>query len=120
AMNFLAAEPGAEGLRLPQLGLALRRPHAPSTRPCVAGLRPEHLVEASRAAANACRFDARLVRLEWLGSDAYAQVEPALDSSPEIAAAGGAMPGPLIARLDAGAAPREGERLTLAFDPARL
>jgi len=129
AMNFLEAEPCEGGLRLPELGVELRRP-AP-TRPCVAGLRPEHLVEAGRAAPGACRFRALLVRLEWLGADAYAHVEPAAGQggAPPEAPAGGARTtrspliatrSPLIARLDAATTLREGEPLELAFDPERL
>jgi multiple sugar transport system ATP-binding protein len=86
------------------LTASARRAAAHAGRELLAGVRPEHLGEAS--GSGAATVESTVEFVEQLGDEGIVHVRAGTS--------------PLLGRLDAHAAPRPGERITLRFDPARL
>jgi multiple sugar transport system ATP-binding protein len=113
-MNFLPAAVSADGLRLEAPGLTLAVPpaleHAAAARrgrPVVIGLRPEHLVEAGRAA-----------RSDWVRiSMAVEMVEPL---GHEAIVHGRIAGEPVVAKLTPHGLPDAGSAIELAVDTSAM
>lgn len=135
AMNFLPAEVDGRRVVLPMLELELPleragRPAAGTGR-VVAGIRPEHLEDASLVGPDDMRhgatFGAVVDVIEWMGSELYAYFQ--MEAGPVRLAGGladletsqaGSGQAQLVARLDAASKAAEGEELELWLDARRL
>jgi multiple sugar transport system ATP-binding protein len=105
-MNLFRGRVDPDGATLAVDGLTVPLPKkaAPGSE-LIAGIRPEHLGEAS-AARSGGALDAVVEFVEQLGDEGIVHARAG-----DVA---------LLGKLDAHAAPRAGDRITLRFDPARL
>ncbi len=131
AMNLLEAEVHGDevvfgGLRVPlDPG---RRPRAGSSSRVVVGIRPESFEDAAFAPSDLPAFEAEVVVLEELGSDAHVffrlatrRVTPeSLESKPAAEALVDESNALVNARVDPRTSARVGSRVLLAIDPARF
>jgi multiple sugar transport system ATP-binding protein len=132
AMNLLPAEIDGDRLVLPMTSIPLppnQRAGLPSgTREVIAGLRPEHLREATAEDGETGSFRVGVEVVEWLGADLFVHFDVRAEGGRRLAALqqeldlDGGHDGVLrlVARLGAESAAAAGETLALAIDPEGL
>jgi multiple sugar transport system ATP-binding protein len=130
-MNFLPAVVEGRTIRLPFATLAVPEEllrHVGGRRLLVAGIRPEHVEDASLVGAEALRrgatFELPVEAVEWLGNEQYAYLPLPAAGEPlrgvEARLDGEPLRDELVVSLDAASRIRGGDRARLWFDPRRL
>jgi multiple sugar transport system ATP-binding protein len=131
AMNLLEAEIQGDELVLGELRLPLdpgRRPRGASANRVVVGIRPESFEDAAFSPGDLPSFEAGVVVLEELGSDAHVffHLNTRRVTAERLEAQEGDVPladdshALVNARVDPRSSARVGDRVTLTVDPARL
>jgi len=130
AMNFLPARYSGGRLELPLGSLEpaphLRAPLEDARLPLVAGFRPDQLCLAGEPEPGGLCFEARAEVVEWLGADLFVYFDVSLEGfdamtlpdTTDMQSADRSRS--LVARIAPDAGLREGDRLRLRLDPARL
>ena len=135
AMNFFAATPTGEGLRLPigqvLLGDTARNTLArnPGITNVIVGVRPEHFEDAtlvdSHQRAQSLTFGVKADLVESLGADKYVYFSTSgagarSDQLAELASESGAGENRFVARVSAESNAATGQTVELALDPTKL
>ena len=135
AMNFFAATPTGDGLRLPigqvLLGDTARNTLArnPGITNVIVGVRPEHFEDAtlvdSHQRAQSLTFGVKADLVESLGADKYVYFSTSgagarSDQLAELASESGAGENRFVARVSAESNAATGQTVELALDPTKL